>query len=79
MTKRYEPKRFPRLKGLSGISDALLQDHLKLYEGYVKRTNTLTEKLQALTSEGKAAGADPVFAELTRRLGFEYNGLVLHE
>ena len=25
--KRYEPKQFPRLKGLSGISDALLQDH----------------------------------------------------
>ena len=24
-------------------------------------------------------GATPVYAELTRRLGFEYNGMVLHE
>jgi superoxide dismutase len=34
MSKRYEPKNFPRLKGLSGISDSLLQDHFKLYEGF---------------------------------------------
>jgi Fe-Mn family superoxide dismutase len=40
--KRYEPEQFPRLKGLSGISDGLLQDHLKLYEGYLKNTNELT-------------------------------------
>ncbi len=46
--KRYEPKRFPRLKGLSGISDGLLQDHFKLYEGYVKNVNELTVHLEAL-------------------------------
>ena len=28
---------------------------------------------------GKAQGATPGFAELVRRLGFEYNGMVLHE
>jgi len=28
---------------------------------------------------GKASGKDPAFAELTRRLGFEYNGMILHE
>ena len=79
MTKRYEPKHFPRLKGLSGISDALLQDHLKLYEGYVKNTNELTVQLEGLLKEGKAKGTNPAFAELTRRLGFEYGGMVLHE
>lgn len=77
--KRYEPKQFPRLKGLSGISDGLLQDHLKLYEGYVKNTNELTAQLEAITKEGKAKGTNLVYAELTRRLGFEYGGMILHE
>lgn len=77
--KRYEPKQFPRLKGLSGISDALLQDHLKLYEGYVKNTNELNTQLEAMLKNGKAKGTDPAFAEMTRRLGFEYGGMLLHE
>ena len=77
--KRYEPKHFPRLKGLSGISDGLLADHLKLYEGYVKNTNELTAQLEGLLKEGKAKGTNPAFAEMTRHLGFEYCGMILHE
>lgn len=77
--KKYAPKDFAKVRGLSGLSDNQITEHLKLYEGYVKRTNALTEKLYAMCSEGKAAGADPVYAELTRRMGFEYNGMILHE
>jgi Fe-Mn family superoxide dismutase len=77
--KKYAPRDYSKVRGLTGLSDAQITEHLKLYEGYVKRTNTLTEKLFALASEGKASGADPIYSELTRRLGFEYNGLVLHE
>jgi Fe-Mn family superoxide dismutase len=77
--KKYSPRDFSKVRGLSGISDKQVEEHLKLYEGYVKRTNALTEKLFALASDGKAAGADPVYAELTRRMGFEYNGMILHE
>jgi Fe-Mn family superoxide dismutase len=77
--KRYEAKQFPRMKGLSGISDALLQDHYKLYEGYVKNVNELTAQLEGLAKEGKGKGTNPAFAEMTRRLGFEYGGMVLHE
>src|SRR4051794_23874093 len=79
MTKRYEPKHFPRLKGLSGISDTLLQDHFKLYEGYVKNVNDLTAELEKLAASGKAKGLNPEYAEVTRRLGFEYGGMLLHE
>jgi len=57
--KRYEPKQFPKVKGLSGISDSLLQDHLKLYEGYVKNTNELNTQLEAMLKNGKAKGTDP--------------------
>ena len=74
----YTPKKFD-LAGLQGISDNTLQVHFGLYEGYVKNTNLLTEQLSEQTRAGKAAGDDPHFAELTRRLGFEYNGMVLHE
>jgi Fe-Mn family superoxide dismutase len=77
--KRYAPKDFSRVRGLTGISDGQIAEHLKLYEGYVKRTNALTERLYGMCREGKASGADPVYAELTRRLGFEYDGMILHE
>ena len=79
LAKKYTPKSFPHLKGLKGISDGLLESHLKLYEGYVNRTNKLTETLFGLAKEGQASGANPAYAEMTRRLGFEYNGMVLHE
>ena len=74
----YTPKKFD-LSGLQGISDNTLQVHFGLYEGYVKNTNLLNDQLAEQVKAGKAAGADPHFAELTRRLGFEYNGMVLHE
>ena len=77
--KKYAPHDFSKVRGLAGISNDQLEEHLKLYEGYVKRTNALTEKLEGLAKEGKASGADPVYAELTRRLGFEYGGIVNNE
>lgn len=67
------------LRGLHGISDATLETHFGLYEGYVKNANLLNERLSEIRAAGKAAGSDPAFAELVRRLGFEYNGMRLHE
>jgi len=77
--KKYSPRDYSKVRGLTGLSDKQIEEHLKLYEGYVKRTNALTEKLFALCNDGKASGADPVYAELTRRLGFEYSGMANHE
>jgi Fe-Mn family superoxide dismutase len=77
--KRYEARQFPKLKGLSGISDGLLQDHLKLYEGYVKNSNLIIDELEGMVKSGKAAGTNLAYAELTRRLGFETDGVILHE
>ncbi len=74
----YAPKKWD-LAGLQGISDNTLQTHFGLYEGYVKNTNLLNEQIGEQITAGKAAGANPQFAELTRRLGFEYNGMRLHE
>ena len=74
----YKPQEF-KLSGLKGISDRTLETHFTLYEGYVKNTNTLTENLLEITHKKKVSGKDPAYAELTRRLGFEYGGMVLHE
>lgn len=74
----YAAKTF-NLSGLSGISDKTLQIHFKLYEGYVTNTNILNDKIAELSRGEITAGEMPVYSELTRRLGFEYNGMVLHE
>ena len=76
---RYTPKQFD-LSGLEGISDQTLEMHFKLYEGYVEETNRLTEKIKELLATGQIDPEEmPAYSELTRRLGFEYNGMVLHE
>ena len=75
----YKARQFD-LSGLNGISDQTLEMHFKLYEGYVKETNKLTEKISEFLQDGKIDQEEvPAYSELTRRLGFEYNGMVLHE
>src|SRR5437899_3975967 len=75
----YQAKKF-KLSGLNGISDETLEMHFKLYEGYVKETNVLQGKISAILEDGKVDQEEmPAYSELKRRLGFEYNGMVLHE
>jgi len=78
IAQTYVAKDF-NLAGLNGISDKTLETHFGLYKGYVTNTNTLNEQISGLIKNGKAGSADPAYAELTRRLGFEYNGMRLHE
>jgi len=78
-TNSYRAKQF-NLSGLNGISDRTLEMHFKLYEGYVKETNNLSDRISEFLSDGKVDQEEvPAYSELTRRLGFEYNGMVLHE
>jgi len=75
----YKPRQF-NLSGLNGISDQTLEMHFKLYEGYVKETNNLTDRITEFIKDGNVDQEEmPAYSELTRRLGFEYNGMVLHE
>ena len=75
----YNARQF-NLSGLKGISDQTLEMHFKLYEGYVKETNNLTNRISEFIQDGKVDQEEmPAYSELTRRLGFEYNGMVLHE
>lgn len=69
----YEAKNFERLLGTEGFSDVLLRNHFTLYEGYVSNTNKLVDLLST-----KETGT-PEYSELQRRLGWEWNGMKMHE
>ncbi|EKD46537.1 MAG: Superoxide dismutase [uncultured bacterium] len=73
----YEAQKFEHLLGLEGFSEKLLKNHFTLYEGYVANVNKVSDAVAKLASEDKMA--TPEFAELTRRLGWEFNGMRLHE
>ncbi len=73
----YEAKNYDHLLGTEGFSDTLLTNHFTLYKGYVANTNRLAETLDVLLKEGKSA--TPEYAELSRRFGWEFNGMRLHE
>lgn len=73
----YSPQNFEHLIGIDGLSEQLMRNHFKLYEGYVTNTNKLLEKLDAAVQAGDTA--TPEYAELKRRLGWEFNGMRLHE
>ncbi|HOW60468.1 MAG TPA: Fe-Mn family superoxide dismutase [Candidatus Moranbacteria bacterium] len=73
----YETKNFEKLLGIEGFSEKLLKNHFTLYQGYVNNFNKLDEILMGMEKEGKFEG--PVFSELNRRLGWEFDGMRLHE
>lgn len=70
---RYTVQKHLKPGRLSGISEAQVDQHWALYEGYVKNTNALLEALGALEVGSREWG------ELKRRAGFEFNGMILHE
>ena len=73
----YTAKDYSALIGLPVFSETLLKNHFTLYQGYVTNTNKLLETLDAMLKDGKAG--TPEYAELKRRLGWEFNGMRLHE
>lgn len=73
----YAAKDYSKLIGMEGFSETLLKNHFTLYQGYVTNTNKVLDSLDQMSRDGKTA--TPEFAELKRRLGWEFNGMRLHE
>ncbi len=69
----YTAKTFtiPELKGLSKKA---IDEHIKLYEGYIKHANLIQEKLSSLPIEDAF-----IRTELQRRFSFEFCGIRNHE
>jgi Fe-Mn family superoxide dismutase len=73
----YTAKDYSALIGLPGFSETLLKNHFTLYQGYVANTNKLLDTLDAMLKDGRTG--TPEHAELKRRLGWEFDGMRLHE
>ena len=73
---KYEEQKFS-IPELEGISKRTIEEHLKLYAGYVKHTNLIADKIEEYRSDSEKNAY--VIGELQRRLGFEFNGMRNHE
>lgn len=74
--KHFEAKQF-EIGKLKGISEKSVEEHLKLYAGYVKHANLILEKIEEMSSDLEKNTY--AIAETQRRFGFEYNGIRNHE
>lgn len=74
--KKFEERIFviPELKG---ISSKTIEEHQKLYAGYVKHANLIREKIDEMKKDAEKNAY--ALGEVMRRFGFEYNGMRNHE
>ena len=74
--KKFGEKKFdiPKLKG---ISEKTIEEHLKLYAGYVKNANSILERLGELYPDKDERSQE--ISELQRRFAFEFGGMRNHE
>ena len=74
--KTFTPRTFD-IPELKGISINTVVEHMKLYQGYVKHTNLIIEKIAELSKDAEVN----VYAlgEIQRRFGFEFDGMKNHE
>jgi len=75
--QKYLEKQFNIDRHLDGISEKQIEEHLKLYSGYVKHTNLIREKIAELS--GDKENSSYIISELRRRFSFEFNGMRMHE
>ncbi|MDO8504746.1 MAG: Fe-Mn family superoxide dismutase [Candidatus Liptonbacteria bacterium] len=78
MRKPFEPEKLKIDKDREGLSLKMIQQHFKLYEGYVKKTNEIREKLETADKK-EANGVYSFYGELKRQETFAVNGMKLHE
>jgi Fe-Mn family superoxide dismutase len=74
--KPFEEMKFD-IPELIGISAKTIEEHLKLYSGYVKNLNGIFAKLGELMADPTSNAY--MIGELHRRIGFEFNGMRNHE
>ena len=78
MNNEYVPEDFKFDKDLDGLSARLLAEHIKLYQGYVKKSNEIQEKIKA-ADKSEANASYSYISELKRQETFAVNGMKLHE
>lgn len=77
MRKDFAPEKIDT-EDREGFSKRMLEEHVKLYEGYVKKTNEIQKKIQE-ADKSEANGVWSYIGELKRQETFAVNGMKLHE
>jgi len=72
----FTPKEF-NIGKLEGISEKTIEEHLKLYKGYVTNANLVLNKIEEYKKDTTANTY--VLSELHRRFAFEWGGIRNHE
>ncbi len=72
----FTEKKF-QIGELQGISAKSIEEHLKLYAGYVKHANLIIDKIKEMSADSEK-NAYPM-GEMQRRFGFEFDGIRNHE
>lgn len=62
---------------LNGISEKAIEEHLKLYAGYVKHANLILEKIEEYSKDSEKYAY--ALGEIQRRFAFEFDGMRNHE
>jgi superoxide dismutase, Fe-Mn family len=75
-TSMYTEQKF-NIPELTGISKKTIEEHLKLYAGYVKFSNLILEKIKEYQADSETHAY--ALGELQRRFSFEFNGMRNHE
>ncbi|MDO8584743.1 MAG: Fe-Mn family superoxide dismutase [bacterium] len=78
MRKDYIADKLTIDKDLDGLSLKMITEHFKLYEGYVKKSNEIQQKLEE-ADKSEANGVYSYIGELKRQETFAVNGMKLHE
>ncbi len=73
----YFTARTFQIPELKGISAKNVEEHLKLYAGYVKFSNYIVGKIKELSADAEKNSYE--IAELQRRFAFEHDGMKNHE
>lgn len=73
---KYEPQTFT-IPELDGISQETIDEHIGLYNGYVKHANLIRDKIDAYSTDPD--NNNYAIGEMQRRLGFEFGGMRNHE
>ena len=70
--KKFEEAKFT-IPVLQGLSKKTIEEHLKLYAGYVKNTNLILEHIEELSKDSEKYAYE--LGELSRRFSFEWHRL----
>lgn len=79
MLKKIEPKQYQI--SLKSLSPKTIEEHLKLYQGYINKYNEINEKL-GLLSDSDYQLANQAYSNirsLKTELSFAYSGILNHE